>query len=69
MSIDLDALPDDNAALQQMLRDVVGTVAQRDAQLNELTAENEKLQSLILRLLRHRFGRRSEQLTPDQLAA
>ena len=31
-----------------MLRDVVGTVAQRDAQLNELTAENEKLQSLIV---------------------
>ena len=50
-----------------MLREAVGTVAQRDAQLNELTAENEKLQSLILRLLRHRFGRRSEQLTPDQL--
>jgi transposase len=67
VSIDLDALPDDNAALQQMLRDVVGTVAERDAQLNELTAENEKLQSLILRLMRHRFGRRSEQLTPDQL--
>ena len=67
MSIDLDTLPDDNAALQQMLRDVVGTVAQRDAQLNELTAENEKLQSLILRLLRNRFGRRSEQLAPEQL--
>src|SRR5215217_4591998 len=50
-----------------MLRDVVGTVAQRDAQLNELTAENEKLQSLIVRLLRHRFGRRSEKLTPEQL--
>src|SRR3712207_1765988 len=50
-----------------MLRDVVGTVAERDARLHELTAENEKLQSLILRLLRHRFGRRSEQLTPDQL--
>jgi transposase len=67
VSIDLDALPDDNAALQQMLRDIVGTVAERDAQLNKLTAENEKLQSLILRLMRHRFGRRSEQLTPDQL--
>jgi hypothetical protein len=40
VSIDLDALPDDSAALQQMLRDVVGTVAQRDVQLNELTAEN-----------------------------
>ena len=67
MSIDLDALPEDNTALQQMLRDVVGAAAQRDAQLNELTAENEKLQSLIVRLLRHRFGRRSEKLTPEQL--
>jgi transposase len=65
--VDLDALPEDSATLQQMLREVVGTVVQRDAQLNELAAENEKLQALILRLLRHRFGRRSERLTPEQL--
>ena len=32
-----------------------------------LTAEIEKLQALIHKLLRHRFGRRSEQLSPDQL--
>jgi transposase len=46
-------LPDDPAVLQQMLR--------------EARAENDKLYLLIQRLLRHRFGRRSEQLDPDQL--
>ena len=48
-----DALPDDPAALQQMLL--------------ELSAENDKLRMLIERLTRHQFGRRSEQLTVEQL--
>jgi transposase len=51
--MDPDALPNDPAALQQMLR--------------ELYAENDKLRLLIERLTRHQFGRRSEQLTVDQL--
>jgi transposase len=51
--MDPDALPDDLAALQQMLR--------------ELYAENDKLRLLIERLTRHQFGRRSEQLTIEQL--
>jgi transposase len=55
--IDLDNLPQDPATLQQMLRDVV----------QELNAENDKLRLLIHRLVRHQFGRRSEQLTADQL--
>jgi transposase len=50
---DTDTLPDDPALLQQMLQD--------------LLAENDKLRLLIERLTRHQFGRRSEQLTPDQL--
>ena len=37
-------------------------------QHGELHAENDKLRLLIQRLTRHQFGRRSEQLTPDQLA-
>ena len=57
MRIDLDNLPDDPATLQQMLRDVV----------QQLNAENDKLRLLIHRLVRHQFGRRSEQLTDDQL--
>jgi len=50
-----------------MIRDVVAVTVQRDVQVTELTAEIEKLQSLIQKMLRHRFGRRSEQLPPDQL--
>lgn len=53
VEIDPDALPNDLAALQQMLR--------------ELSAENDKLRLLIQRLTRHQFGQRSEQLTVEQL--
>ena len=67
MQIDLTALPDDSAVLQSMIRDVVAATMQRDAQVTELTAENDKLHAVIHKLLRHRFGRRSEQLSPDQL--
>jgi transposase len=57
VQIDLTALPDDPDTLQQMLREVVP----------ELQAENEKLRLLIQRLLRHRYGPRSEKLDLDQL--
>jgi Skp family chaperone for outer membrane proteins len=67
MQIDLTTLPEDSAVLQSMIRDAVGATLQRDAQVSELTAEIEKLQALIQKLLRHRFGRRSEQLSPDQM--
>ena len=60
MQIDLNALPDDAAVLQQMLRTVL-------LQQSELHAENDKLRLLIQRLTRHQFGRRSEQLSADQL--
>ncbi len=57
MEIDLAALPDDADLLQRMLREVVPG----------LQAENEKLWQLIQRLLRHRYGPRSEKLDLDQL--
>ena len=60
MQIDTDTLPNDPALLQQMLRTAVH-------QQGELHAENDKLRLLIQRLTRHQFGRRSEQLTADQL--
>ncbi len=60
MQIVLNALPDDTATLQQMLRTVL-------LQHGELHAENDKLRLLIQRLTRRQFGRRSEQLPPDQL--
>ena len=71
MQIGLDILPDDPAVLRQMLRDVVAAGQQQQAALQgavqEREAENEKLRLLIQRLLRHRFGQRSEQFDPDQL--
>ena len=57
VQIDLEALPGDPETLQQMLREVVP----------ELLAENEKLWLLIQRMLRHRYGPRSEKLDLDQL--
>ena len=71
MQIDLAALPNDPAILQQMLRDVIAAAAQEQGALQgavqEREAENDKLRLLIQRLLRNQFGRRSEQLSPDQL--
>jgi transposase len=60
VQIDPDTLPDDPTLLQQMLRMVLH-------QQGELHAENDKLRLLIQRLTRQQFGRRSEQLTTDQL--
>jgi len=71
VQIDLDTLPDDPAVLQQMVRDVVAAGHQQQAALHgavqEREAECDKLRLLIQRLLRNQFGRRSEQLDPDQL--
>jgi transposase len=60
VQIDPDTLPEDPATLQQMLRVLLH-------QQGELNAENDKLHLLIQRLTRQQFGRRSEQLTADQL--
>jgi transposase len=70
--IDLSApLPDDPATLQRMLREVAAAAEQQQVALQGAIAEREaeidKLRLLIQRLLRHRFGRRSEQMDPDQL--
>lgn len=71
MQIDLATLPDDPATLQQMLREVVVAAEQQQTSLQGTVqayqAENDKLRLLIQRLLRHQFGRRSEQLSAGQL--
>jgi transposase len=53
VAIDQQPLPDDPKVLKEALQ--------------ELQAENEKLLLMIQRLLRHRYGPRSEKLTLDQL--
>ena len=54
----LDSLPNDVQALQALL------LAERARHAEEL----DRLAAIIKELQRHRFGRRSEQLDPDQLA-
>ena len=60
VQIDPDALPDDPAVLHEMLRTLL-------QQQSDLHAENDRLRLLIQRLSRHQFGRRSEQLSEEQL--
>jgi transposase len=60
-----DSLPTDPDALRALL------LAERMRHAEELAAarnEAERLVAIIKELQRHRFGRRSEQLDPDQLA-
>ena len=61
MLIDLENLPSDPALLQRLVRDMAGAVESRDGEI-------ERLQSIIKKLQRAQFGRRSERLDPDQLA-
>jgi transposase len=69
VDIELTALPDDPAMLQHLLHAVVAAAEHSVLQeaVQQRDAEIDKLQLLIKRLLRQQFGRRSEQLTPDQL--
>jgi transposase len=71
VQIDLAILPDDPATLRQMLRELVAAAEQQHTTLQDAVqqrdAEIDKLQLLIKRLLRQQFGRRSEQLSADQL--
>lgn len=71
MSVDLPA-PDE---LHAQLRAALAVIAQRDAQIAEMAsigayreARIEALTTQIAQLLRHRFGRRAEQLDPAQRA-
>ena len=46
MQIDLTTLPEDSAVLQSMIRDVVTATMQHDAQVTELTVENDRLREI-----------------------
>lgn len=81
MVFDADALPDDPATLQAMLRtahDVIEReralraaaeqlAAREKAARIEAETRGERLEAMLAALNRNRFGPRSEQLDPDQL--
>ena len=62
MRIALNVLPTDTDALQQLVRDLAGA-------LGEGQTEIDRLRLIIRQFQRAQFGRRSEQLDPDQMAA
>jgi transposase len=61
MRFDLENLPSDTALLHRLVREMAVVVESR-------TSEVERLQSIIKKLRRAQFGRRSERLDADQLA-
>ena len=65
MTLDADDLPTDPEALRALL---IAERTQHAAELARIGNEQERLRAIIAALQRHRFGRRSEQFDPDQLA-
>ena len=68
-------LPDDPALLRAMLVAASARITERDQRIADLEgagtdarAEIERLTAIIAAFQRHRFGARSEQIHPDQLA-
>ena len=61
MRFDLDDLPSEPAHLQHLIRDMAAAVEHRDREI-------ERLKSIIRKLQRAQFGRRSERLDPGQPA-
>lgn len=66
MLIEAD-LPEDIAALRALALEQSRKLADVTVAKGEADAEIERLQSIIDAFMRHRFGRKSEQLDPDQL--
>ena len=68
VTLDPKTLPTDPEALRALLLQAAARMveieSERDAALNEAS----RLRAIIKELQRHRFGRRSERLDPDQLA-
>ena len=54
--------------LREMVLQLRGTVAQRDASIQKLETHNDKLTHELAQLRRHRFGKRSEGMDKQQLA-
>ena len=64
---DTRELPDDPAALRALLQETLSRCGALAAERDALTAQNERLRHLLLKLKRRQFGRKSEQLPEDQL--
>ena len=64
-AFDTDDLPSDPQALRALL---VAERVRHAEEIARIAGERDRLRAIIDELQRHRFGRRSERLDPDQLA-
>ena len=64
-TFDADDLPTDPEALRALL---VAERVRHAGEIARIAGERDRLRAIIHELQRHRFGRRSERLDPDQLA-
>jgi transposase len=64
---DTPILPEDAAALRALLLETRALVAALSAERDALAVRNERLHHLLLKLQRRQFGKKSEQLSADQL--
>jgi transposase len=74
MKLDLNNLPQDTQLLHQLVKELANDLSQKHTALNQKQAlidkqlqENQRLQRRLDELMRHRFGRRSQKINPDQL--
>ncbi len=65
MELDADDLPTDPERLRAL---IIAERAQHAERIARVESERDRLRAIIRELQRHRFGRRSERLDPDQLA-
>lgn len=66
-SLDIAVLPDDPALLRALLVEVLAERDDARAARDALEAQNDRLRHILLKLQRHQFGRKSEQLPEEQL--
>lgn len=63
-----DALPNDLAAAQDIIRRLSAALSEKNEALSHHETEIARLTAIIRKLQRHQFGQKSEKLDPDQLA-
>jgi transposase len=68
VTLDLENLPTDPEELRTMLAQAAARIAEIESERDAARGEADRLRGIIQELQRHRFGRRSERLDPDQLA-
>ena len=68
MKLDLNNLPVDTQLLHQLVKELANDNSLKQSTIDKERQKVHKLQHRLDELMRHRFGKRSQKLNPDQLA-